>query len=99
MTVGAHMSHVYMIMGSVSVDGTDCELFLANTSALLAAAFATITAVSVGRSKGVNTEHLSKMWCIPHDDAAGTLKVTTQSLRHDPDLSFLRNVSTNDWAV
>ena len=47
------MSHVSMIMGSVSVDDTDCELFLANTSALLAIAFATIATVSTrGGQKG-----------------------------------------------
>ncbi len=57
MTERAHMSYVSVIMGSVSVDDTDCELFLANTSALLATAFATIAAVSVGRSKGVNAEY------------------------------------------
>jgi hypothetical protein len=54
---------------------------------MLATAFATIGVVSTGRSKGVNAEHLAKVWCIPHDDAARTLMVTTQSLRHNPDLS------------
>jgi hypothetical protein len=50
-------------------------------------------------AQGVNAKHVSKVWCIPHDEAAPTLKVTTQSLRHDPDSSLSRNVGTNDRAV
>jgi len=61
--------------------------------------FATIAAVSAGRSKGVNAKHLVKVWCIPHDEAAQTLRVTSQSLRHDPDSSLSRNVGTNERAV
>ncbi len=66
---------------------------------MLATAFAMIQAVSVGRLKGVSAEHLSEVWCIPHDDAARTLGVTTQSLCHHLDLSLSRNVGTNDRAV
>ena len=95
----AHMSHVSIAIVSVSVDNTACELFVENTSAILAALFATITAVSAGRSTGVNAEHLAKVWCIPHGDAARTLKVTTQSLHHDQDLSHSRNGSTINQAV
>jgi len=62
-------------------------------------AFATIAAVFAGKSTGVNAEHLAKVWCIPHDEAAQTLKVTTQSLQHDHDSSLSRNVGTNDRAV
>ena len=93
------MSHVSMAAGSVSIDDSACYIFEANISAQLVTAFATIAAVSSGRSKGVNAEHLAKVWCIPHDEAAQTLKVTTQSLRHDPDSSLSRNVGTNDRAV
>jgi hypothetical protein len=95
----AHMSQVSMALGSVSVDDTACGIFMENASAMLTTAFATIAAVSAGRSKGVNTEHLAKVWCIPHDEAARTIQVTSQHLHHDPDLSLSRNVRTNDRAV
>ncbi len=77
----AHMSHVSMAVGSVSIDGLACDIFEANISAQLAVAFATIAAVSAQRYKGVNVKHLAKVWCIPHDEATQTLKVTTQSVR------------------
>jgi hypothetical protein len=98
-TERAHMSHVSMILGSVSIDDTACGIFMENASAMLTTVFATIAAVSAGRSKGVNTEHLAKVWCIPHDDAARTIQVTSQLLCHDPDLSLSHNVGTNDRAV
>ena len=93
------MSHVSMAVGSVSIDDSACNIFEASLSAQLDTAFATIAAVSAGRSNGVNVEHLAKVWCIPHDEAAQTLKATTQSFRHDPDSSLSRNVGTNDHAV
>jgi hypothetical protein len=95
----AHVSHAAMVFGSVSKDDDTCEIFEARVSEVFAMTFATIQAVSVGRSKGVSAEHLAKVWCIPHDDAACTLGVMTQSLRHDPDSSLSRNVGTNDRAV
>jgi hypothetical protein len=85
-TERAHMSHVSMALGSVSIDDMACDIFLENVYAMLATAFATIALVSAGRSKGVDAEHLAKVWCIPHDDAAWTIHVTSQLLRHDPDL-------------
>jgi hypothetical protein len=57
----AHMSHVSMALRSVSIDATACDIFMENASAMLTTAFATIAAVSVGRSKG-NAEHLAKVW-------------------------------------
>ena len=93
------MSHTAMALGSVSMDDAACDMFETHTLEVFATAFATIHAVSAGRSKGVSAEHLAKIWCIPHDDAARTLGVTTQSLRHDPDSSLSRNVGTNDRAV
>jgi len=66
---------------------------------MLATAFATIAAVSAGKSKGISAEHLSKVWSTPHEDAARTLQVTTQRLRHDADASLSRNFGTNDRAV
>ncbi len=98
-TENAHVSHAAMAFGSVSKDDDACEIFEARVSEMLATAFAKIQAVSAGRSKGVSADHLSKVWCIPHDDAARTLGVTTQSLCHNPDSSLSRNVGTNDRAV
>ncbi len=60
------------------MDDHSCEIFESTVTALLAMVFATIGAVSVGKSKGVNAEHLAKVWSIPHDDAACTLMVTIQ---------------------
>ena len=48
----AHMSHVSMAAGSVSIDDSACEIFEASFSAELDTAFAMIAAVSAGRSKG-----------------------------------------------
>ncbi len=57
----ANLSHAAMALGSMLMDDNSCENFEATMSALLATAFATISAVSVGRSKGVNVEHLDKV--------------------------------------
>ncbi len=81
------------------MDDHSCEIFESTTTDLLSMAFALIGAVSTGKLKGVNAEHLAKVWSIPHDDAARTLMATTQSLRHDPDSSLSRNVGTNNQAV
>ena len=83
------MSHAAMAFGSVSKDDDACEIFEAGVSEMLAMVFAMIQAISVGRLKGVSAEHLAKVWCIPHDDAARTLGVTTQSLCHNPWLLLL----------
>jgi hypothetical protein len=98
-TENAHVSHVAMTFGSVSKDDDACEIFEARVLEMLATAFATIQAVSARKSKGVSAEHLSKVWCIPHDDAACTLGVTTQCLCHNPDSSLSKNIGTNDRAV
>jgi len=93
------MSHASMALGSVSIDDSGCDLFEANFSSMLDTAFATIAAVSAGKSKGISTEHLSKVWSIPHEAAARILQVTTQRLRHDADSSLSRNFGKNDRAV
>jgi hypothetical protein len=98
-TENAHVSHAAMVFGGVSKDDNACEIFEARVLEKLATVFATIQAVSAGRLKGVSAEHLSKVWCITHDDAACTLGVTTQSLCQNPDSSLSRNVGTNDQAV
>ena len=66
---------------------------------MLATAFATTAAVLAGKSKVISAEHLSKVWSIPHEDAARTLQVTNQRLRHDADSSLSRNFGTNDRAM
>ena len=50
----------------------------------------------VGKPRGVNPKHLSKIWRISHEDAKNIIDVTTQaSIRKDnPVVS--RNYSTND---
>jgi hypothetical protein len=68
------MSHLSMAMGSVSIDDSACDLFKATLSCMLATAFATIAAVLAGKLKGISAEHLSKVWSIPHEDAAHILK-------------------------
>jgi hypothetical protein len=57
----AHVSHTAMAFGSVSTNDNACEIFKARVSDTLATAFATIQAVSAGRSKGVIVEHLAKV--------------------------------------
>ncbi len=98
-TERAHISHAVMAMGSAMVDDSECDLFLEAALAKLESAFSTIAAVTAGRTRGVSAEHLLKVWMIPHDDAAQTLKVTSQHLRTDIDSSLSRNVETNDRAV
>jgi hypothetical protein len=98
-TENAHVSHAAIAFGSFSKDDDACEIFDASVSEMLATGFAMIQAISMGRLKGVSAEHLAKVWCIPHDDAACTLGIMTQSLCHNPDSSLSRNVGTNDWAV
>ncbi len=76
-TEHAHVSHAAMAIGSVSKDDAACEIFEARLSAIMTTVFATVQAVSARKSKGVNAKHLDKVWCIPHDNAARTLSVTT----------------------
>jgi hypothetical protein len=98
-TERAHISHAAMAMGSATVDDSKCDLFLEAALAQLESVFSTIAAVTAGRTRGVSAEHLSKVWIIPHDKAAQTLKVTSQCLRTNIDSSLSRNVGTNDQAV
>ncbi len=46
----AHMSHVAMTVGSVSIDNLACEIFEAKLPPHLEPAFATVAAVSAGRA-------------------------------------------------
>ncbi len=98
-TENVHVSHAAMAFGSVSKDDDACEIFEARVSEMLTTTFAAIHAISAERLKGMSAEHLAKVWCIPHDDAACIFGVMTQSLHHNPDSSLSRNVGTNDQAV
>jgi hypothetical protein len=73
----AHLSHVSMAMGSVSVCSDLCKIFEAMSSSI-ATAFATLASVTAGKSNWVTAEQLSKVFCISHDDAVPTLSATTQ---------------------
>jgi hypothetical protein len=93
-----HISHASMAMGSVSIDDIACKIFEKFESTIRDVS-ASIAAVTAKRSGGVNAEQLSKIFCIPHDDAARTLLVTTQLVRHNPDSSLSRNAMTDDRAL
>ena len=60
-TENARVSHAVMALGSVSMDNDACDIFETKLSEVLATGFATIHAVSAGRSKGVSAEHLAKV--------------------------------------
>jgi hypothetical protein len=95
----AHLSHVSMAMGSVSVCNDSCEIFEAIMTSSVAPPFATLASVTAGKMKGVTAEQLSKVFCIPHDDAVRILSATTQLVRYNTESSLSRNVSTNDRAL
>jgi hypothetical protein len=94
----AHISHASMAMGSVSINDSLCEIF-EELESTLCKAFVSLAAVMAGHSGGVSAEHLSKIFCIPHDDAERTLLVTSQLVRHNADLSLSRNVTMDDCAL
>jgi hypothetical protein len=73
----AHMSHVSMVMGSVSICNDPCAVFEAMLL-LIATAFARLVSVTARKSSGVMAEQLLKVFCIPHDDAAWTLSIAVQ---------------------
>jgi hypothetical protein len=87
-----------MAMGSVSIDESTCEIF-EGLESTFHEAFASLTAVTDGCIGGVSVEHLSKIFCIPHNDAARTLSVTSQLIRHNVDSSLSRNVTMDDRAL
>jgi hypothetical protein len=76
-TERTYASHAAMVMGSTTIDDSGCELFLESASSQFESAFSTLATVTAGWSRGVRAEHLAKVWMIPHDEAARTLKVTS----------------------
>jgi hypothetical protein len=94
----AHISHASMAMGSVSINDSPCEIFEGFDSTLCDT-FVTLAAVMTGHSGGVRAEHLSKIFCIPHDDAARTLLVASQLVQYNADLCLSRNITTDDHAL
>ena len=91
----ATTSHLSMALGSTTTNETSCEVF--ESKALRAQA--DVSAISAGKSNGVTAEHLSKIWCIPFDDAARTLKNTSQLIQQNPDASLSRVALNNDRQV
>jgi hypothetical protein len=67
----AHISHASMAMGYLSINDSPCEIF-EGLELTLCDTFVSLAAVTAGCSGGVSAEHLSKIFCIPHDDAART---------------------------
>ena len=94
----ALMLHVSMAIGSIFLSNDSCAIFEAMPLSI-AAAFTTLASVTAGKRSGVTAEQLSKVFCIPHDDAARTLSVTTQLVQYNTDSSLSRKVSTNDHAL
>ena len=48
------------------------------------------------KQKGVNKEHLQKIWIISEDEARHTIKVTTQLNMQDADSNLSHAISSND---
>jgi hypothetical protein len=55
-----------------------------------------ISATHVSKTKGVNAEHLSKVWQIDVESAQKTLDITTQHSRRSENPAMTRNYSTSD---
>ena len=87
----AATSHLSMALGSTTTNDTSCEVF--ESKALRAQAVA--GAISAGKSVGLTAEHLSKIWCILFDDAARTLKNTSQIIQQNP-YALLSWVASNN---
>ena len=71
-------------------DVTDWDYEIEDLDAFMAAA------MDAGRAKGVDPEHLSKIWRISWDDAKRTIDVTTQNSVRTQDPTLSRNYGTND---
>ena len=56
----------------------------------------TASTAQAGKTRGVDPKHLSKIWRISHEDAQGTIDVTTQMSTRTGDPTLSRNYSTND---
>ena len=78
-----------------SDDDFDTIEFDDNTNEVLLENFMVSTA-QVGKSRGVDPKHLSKIWRISHEDAQRTIDVTTQMSTRTDDPTLSRNYSTND---
>jgi len=54
------------------------------------------SAATAGKAKGVDAEHLSKIWRISYDDAKRTIEATSQNSIRTQDPTLSRNYGTND---
>ena len=57
---------------------------------------ANVSAATNLRSKGVSSDHLTKIWSIDKEAAERTINYTTQLRKHDTDGGLSRHFSTND---
>ena len=55
-----------------------------------------MAAATAGNPSGVSPEHLSKIWCISHEDAKRTIETTTQYAVRQEDPTLSRNYGTKD---
>ena len=55
-----------------------------------------MSATHAGKPKGVNADHLSKVWRIGLDTARRTLEATTQSSNRKYNPTLSRDYGTND---
>ena len=54
------------------------------------------SSVHGGSEDGIDAKHLSKVWCISHEDAKWTIDATTQHGTHLPNPAMNQNYTTND---
>ena len=80
-------------IGATLVNDDGCELWAA---AEPSTQDAEVSSSRVGKVRGVSPEILSKVFKISHEEAANTIKVTTQYNKQDADSSVSRRFGTND---
>ena len=58
-----------------------------------------VSAAHAGKSKGIYSAHLAKIWQIDHNMAEKTLDIMTQNSQRTDDPKLSRNYGTNDWML
>ena len=58
-----------------------------------------VSATHASKPKGINKEHIMKIWRVSEDEAWRTLEVTTQLKMQDAESNLPRALSTNDWML
>ena len=75
---------------TIDLEDWDFELDQDDLDAFMA------SATTAGKAKGVDAEHLSKIWRISYDQAKRTIEVTSQNSVRTQDPTLSRNYGTND---